>query len=134
MNPVGEIPGGRDIVVDTDRSTGLQDPQQNMLLITGTATGRLSQYKRASMTDRLIIEEVAESQRGNSLSAAGCEAIMLEEDNQSIRKEKVDYNNCDGDDGDETENRQKLSREDPGSRKVINKEPEAEIFVQNQGA
>ena len=86
------------------------------------------------MTDRLIIEEVAESQRGNSLSAAGCEAIMLEEDNQSIRKEKVDYNNCDGDDGDETENRQKLSREDPGSRKVINKEPEAEIFVQNQGA
>ena len=68
------------------------------------------------------------------MSAAGCEAIVFEEDKQSIRKEKADYNICDGDDGDEKENRQKLSREDPGSRKVINKEPEAEIFVQNQGA
>ena len=90
------------------------------------------------MADRLIIEEAAaESQRGNSISAAGCEAIVLEEEDhqhQSIRKEKADYNKCAEGDGDENENRQKVSRKALASHTVSNKEPEAELLVQNQGS
>ena len=62
---------------------------------------------------------------------------MLEEEDhqhQSIRKEKADYNKCVEGDGDENENRQKVSRKASASHTVSNKEPEAEVLVQNQGS